>query len=669
MAGLPQTTLDIDTITVKSILNRNSDLSSDAAYVPVISTSFNESFSKWTNGDIRRIYDTIFYTYSSGGPFTSSLSSIQSATDQGILTLSTMSQFISTYTSSQYEILKSLSNFGPSTITGLSTTYARESTNVYRLGSTTNTYFSSIATAISTTIITPANFFQRIYSPTVSTLIEQAIYDYIPRDRIGEFTASPGNLNPLLGGIFGDNTPRPWYWEDFPPRYIGPGISSLSTIFLQGTFYNDVTYNFNNTLQNISTGFSYSNSSLNIYRDNIRSTVIFANLKLDVGSTISSAFFSLNSTFRTLLKFASTFGPSVSTISSSVQSQISIATTPPTLNGYSIPDYISTYSTLFDYNQTSLTNNLLSTMISVETLANSLSTFSTSTGIFTSTMIASSILFNQRVDFSNISTNAQNIYSTIYTSTTASTNYNGYIGLSTLLQSTFNAFYKSSTFNDAYKNISSYTSTLLYGLSTAQTTRFPIVGFTPNFNTLQPSAVLNSVYVNSIVLSSITVSSLGINTMNPVNQTASLVGGLSIEPFNLTNPFIELPNLQFFYTATIPNAIFNRIISYTSTIIFNFTNIVIHNSSSQGHIGINTEFPIYSLDIGSGGDARKPSGSKWISPSDIRIKENVSTLDFMTAIGKISSLRLVNYTWAEEYGHLHELSSEPTPYFRILLNR
>ena len=148
--------------------------------------------------------------------------------------------------------------------------------------------------------------------------------------------------------------------------------------------------------------------------------------------------------------------------------------------------------------------------------------------------------------------------------------------------------------------------------------------------------------------------------MNPVNQTASLVGGLSIEPFNLTNPFIELPNLQFFYTATIPNAIFNRIISYTSTIIFNFTNIVIHNSSSQGHIGINTEFPIYSLDIGSGGDARKPSGSKWISPSDIRIKENVSTLDFMTAIGKISSLRLVNYTWAEEYGHLHELSSEPT---------
>jgi hypothetical protein len=88
--------------------------------------------------------------------------------------------------------------------------------------------------------------------------------------------------------------------------------------------------------------------------------------------------------------------------------------------------------------------------------------------------------------------------------------------------------------------------------------------------------------------------------------------------------------------------------------------MVIHNSSGQGHIGINTAFPIYSLDIGSGGDARKPSGSKWISPSDSRIKENISSLDFMTAMGKISSLRLVNYKWSEEYRHMHQLPSEPT---------
>ena len=664
MAGLAQTTLDIDTITVTTIYNRNSYLSSGEAYVPVVSTSFNETFSKWANANVNHMYDSVFYTYSNGGPFTSSLSSIQNAADQSLVTLSSMSQFVSTYTSSQYATLKSLSNFGPSTITGLSTTYARQSTNVYRLGSTTNKYYSSIVPALSTTIITPANFFQRMYSPTVSTLIEQAIYDYIPRSRIGEFTASPGNPNPLLGGIFGDNTPLPWYWADYPPRYVGPGISSLSTIFSQATFYNDVTYNFNNTLQNISTGFSYSNSSLAIYRQNIRNTVINANLNIDTGSSISTAFFYLNSTFTNKLSYASTFGPSVSTISSSITPEISTATTAPTLNGYSIADYISTYSTLFTLNQAFASNKFLSTMVSVDALANYLSTFSTTVGIFTSTMLASTILLNQSADFSNISTSAQNISDTIYASTTVSTNYKGYIGLSTLLQSTLSTFYKSSTFNNPYTTISSYTSTILYGLSTAQNTKFPVVGFTPNFNTTKPSTVFKSVYVNSIVLSSISVSSLGVNTMNPVNQTASLLGGLSIEPTNPISPFIDLPNLQLFYTAqtmtTPANMIFNRIISYNSTIIFNSTNIVIHNSSGQGQIGINREFPTYSLDIGSGGDARKPSGSKWVNPSDTRIKESVSTLDFMTAMGKISSLRLVNYRWADEYRQVHQLPSDPT---------
>jgi hypothetical protein len=140
----------------------------------------------------------------------------------------------------------------------------------------------------------------------------------------------------------------------------------------------------------------------------------------------------------------------------------------------------------------------------------------------------------------------------------------------------------------------------------------------------------------------------------------SLVGGLDIINQSPNIPSISLPNLNIHTTPPQNILVGNILVSYNSTIAFNSTNMVIHNSSGMAHIGINMAFPIYSLDIGSGGNARKPSGSKWISPSDNRIKENVSTLDFMTAIEKISSLRLVNYKWAEEYGDLHQLPSEPT---------
>lgn len=170
MASRANTTLHTDTISIKTIYNKNHYLLSGISYIPVISTSVNQSFLKWTNVPIKSIYDNIFYTYSSDRQFTISLSSLQNLATQPVTIISSIFQFISTYTNSQYTTLQSLSNIGPSTVTGLSTTYTRDSISVYRLGSTTNYYFSSIVSGISTTIVSSTDFFQRMYSPIVSTL-------------------------------------------------------------------------------------------------------------------------------------------------------------------------------------------------------------------------------------------------------------------------------------------------------------------------------------------------------------------------------------------------------------------------------------------------------------------------------------------------------------------
>ena len=637
--------------------NKNHYLSSGISYIPVISTSVNQSFLKWTNVPIKSIYYNIYYTYSSDIQFTSSLYSLQNIETQQVTIISSNFQIISTYTTSQYTTLQSLSKIGPSTVTGLSTTYTRDSISVYRLGSTTNYYFSSIVPGISTTIISSTDFFQRMYSPTVSTLIKQAIYDYIPRDRIGEFTANPGNPEPLLGGIFGSNIPLPWYWSDLPSRYIGPGLSSIFTIFSEDTFYNDITNNFNYTLQNISTSISLSNNSLEIYRQAIHETVVNANINFETGSSISTAFLSLNSIFTNSLLYASTFGQDISTLSSSVTLEISTAIKPPTLNGYNIYEYISTYSRLYVKDTNILTNMLFSTMSSSETLLYPIRAFSTSVALEISTLFTSTALLNQGSLFSNISTYTYNIYNTIYTSTTVSTNYIGYLGLSTLLQSTFSSFYRSSTFNLTYKNISSYVSSLLYGFSTTQGIHFPVLGFASNFSTIQQITVFRSIYTDSIFLSSFVVSSLGINTTTLQNNTLTLHGGIHIKDSPIDIPCIKLPNIEFYSNPT-QNTERTHIITYNSTVTFNSTNLVIHNSSGIGSIGINTAFPQYSLEIGSGGDARKPNGTSWTVLSDTRVKDNISTLDFMTAMGKISSLRLVNYRWAEEYRCIHKLPYE-----------
>jgi hypothetical protein len=85
-----------------------------------------------------------------------------------------------------------------------------------------------------------------------------------------------------------------------------------------------------------------------------------------------------------------------------------------------------------------------------------------------------------------------------------------------------------------------------------------------------------------------------------------------------------------------------------------------YENKNYAYVGINVPVdPTYSLDIGIG-DARKPTGVTWITASDSRVKQNISSADILLATQQISSLRLVSYKWSEPYRSKCQLSSDRT---------
>jgi hypothetical protein len=242
MAALAQTSLDIDTLTIATLYNRGSPLSSGQAYVPVVSSfTFVDSlskvaFSKWTNIAITDLYDSVFYNYSSGGPllgYVSSIQAIQNLTSSSARFINTP---ISSYNSTSFSILGSLSTVGPSTISSLSNIYIYESSIVNSNYLSTNLFFSSIVPGVSTTINPPSTFYDKLFASTASSILTTGNYYYVPAE------------GPAI-------------------RFIGPGISSISSIFQdspQYPFYANISSGFNYILSSISVGWSYSNSSLNI---------------------------------------------------------------------------------------------------------------------------------------------------------------------------------------------------------------------------------------------------------------------------------------------------------------------------------------------------------------------------------------------------------------------
>ena len=225
--ALAQTSLDIDLLTVATLYNRGSFISSGISYAPVVSTF--GAFSKWNNVPIKDLFSPVFYSYSNGDIFNNLISSIAAVNNSLSSSLHLNTDLFSSFISTNYASLLVSSNIGFSTLSSYDYNLILNSTFISTLYSSINGNFSTITPGISTTYST---FYDTLFSPQASTLIKQGIYYYINRDRIGEFTYdSLLNPNPLFGGVFGSNVPLPWYWSNAAPRYIGPGISSIVNIF------------------------------------------------------------------------------------------------------------------------------------------------------------------------------------------------------------------------------------------------------------------------------------------------------------------------------------------------------------------------------------------------------------------------------------------------------
>jgi len=835
MAALAQTSLDIDTLTIATLNNRGSPLSSGQAYVPILSSfTFVDSlskvaFSKWTNVPIAHLYDSVFYNYSSGGPFLRYISSIESIQNLTSSSVNIINTPISSYNSTNFSILGSLSTLGQSTISSLSNIYIYDSTMVNSNYLSTNLFFSSIVPGVSTTINPPSTFYDKLFASTASSILTTGNYYYVPAE------------GPAI-------------------RFVGPGISSISSIFQDSprySFYANISSGFDYLLSSISTGWSYSNSSLNIYREAIVNTVLNANLSIDGGSSISTSFDIANSTFSSgILNYASTFGFTVSTLSTFTVTQIQNAII-PSLDGFSIAQYISTSDILLNSSQESYIVSLNSSMSSVRTLIGPFTVFST---IVQSTISTQTRLINSVDCFPGvyqISDIAYSSFTPFYTSTSVSTNYNGYLylssyektvfstystlfpyilgqgllsslstlnsGISTLstsisldtstiysrpvpfitgpgissMYSNFStnitvSYYKYSdiisSLNNAYvkglSNVNSVpgicslstiayrnTSSILWQTSSMYT--YTSSGFNSEYLAIQSTnaSIINQIttnnsnfisagissyvvslstfgYISSIVIStnmliSSQISSIyknfssydtlastfrdnlrpfagstiyypmlpiitdystslyakgaivptyisrsttfySITALSSINfpyssfsnimagiQTSStgaysfaVNGAISIQPSSINNldPTVQLNNFQIYSYAN--PEIFTTstaILSYFSTISFNSSNLAINrlrNNNAFGRVGINFFAPAYSLDIGAGGDARKPSGTTWVTGSDSRIKESILPVNYQEVIEKISSLRLVSYKWTEDYRKNNNLCSD-----------
>jgi hypothetical protein len=870
MAALAQTSLDIDILTIATLNNRGSVLSSSQAYVPIVSSfTIVESISKvafsvWTNEPVNRIYDSVFYNYSNGDPFVNSISTIQTLANQVSSSIYLINIPISTFTSTNYAQLVTLSNTGPSTISSFQNIYEYDSTIVDSNYFSINLYYSSIVPGVSTTVNPASTFYDTLFAPTASSIIEQGIFYYIPRETIDLYTYDAlTNPYPLLGGDFGSNIPLPFYWTGVPSRFIGPGISSISTIFQDPNnypFFQNISSGFEYVLSSVSTGWAYSNASLDVYRQDIVNTVLNAAISVDGGSTISTLYYDINSTFVSTLDYASTFGPNVSTLSTFAVTEIEKATI-PTFRGFSIAQYISTGNITLNNNQQSLNIRLNSSMSSVQTLINPYTVFSTIVNSTISTGLKRLADLDCFPGLYLISTIAKNSFDPFFTSTTVSTNYLGYLGLSSYTASIFSTFSTafpyilgkelfsslstlnrnistlstlitldastiygvpikyitgpgiSSMYSDFstnitvsyndYTNIISTTNKILSsaiinvnsgpGMSTLSTTAYRYTstikgqistitayissGFNTEYLAIQStnSSIISQVnlnifnfisagissyrvslstfgYVSSVVnakfayvssqvsrpngaiyksissydslasttlydlvqfagssiyypmlpiitdystslyakgdliptyiersttffaievkssincpISSFNIEKAGIEVDSTGDYNFAVEGAISIQPpmikFDkngnplplLPLPTIGLNNLQIYSyvnpTSFIPST---AIVSYTSTISFNSSNLTVkrnYNNNAFGYLGINTLTPTYSLDIAIG-DARKPTGTTWVTASDSRVKDHISTVDFQAAIEKISSLRLVSYTWSESY--------------------
>ena len=435
--ALSQTSLEIDTLTVKSLYNKEQFYSTGLSYVPIVSSYL--TFHTWTNQATGKLFVKQFYTYLNGDIFFSTISSIQLMNNIISSSLYLNTDTLSSSIGSNASTTLIYNNIINSTLSNYYSSLYVNSTTVATYYSTINKSYSSITPGLINTVNT---FYDKLFAPNASTLIQIGISKYIPRERLPEFSYSDENPYPLLDGIFGSNVNSlvPSFWQGEPSGYIGAGLSSISTTLNSAPIYDDIVILYPQVLLDIQNGIYNSNIYLDTFRNNIINTIINGNNYLDGGSSISTTYAdTYNSTINSTLRYASTLGPLFSTSYDQLYYNISTATS-PTFDGFSIKEYISTANSNLNIYQNDSNFILYSTVSNPSLLLNSF-------------RVMSSIIFN------TVSTNLSSLYSveylpgffrisTLFTSTVLSlskplnisTSYNGYLGLSNYETTIFSSY-------------------------------------------------------------------------------------------------------------------------------------------------------------------------------------------------------------------------------------
>ena len=128
-----------------------------------------------------------------------------------------------------------------------------------------------------------------------------------------------------------------------------------------------------------------------------------------------------------------------------------------------------------------------------------------------------------------------------------------------------------------------------------------------------------------------------------------------------TIPSIQLSNLDIFSqeTPVILNSR-NRMNIIQSSIFFNDGDLTIRRIPSTiayACVGINNTYPTVALDIGYG-DARKPSGSTWLTASDSRVKENIVKADLASCAKLVADIPLRQYSFTKEFQSTSRVSAD-----------
>jgi hypothetical protein len=435
--ALSQTSLEIDTLTVKSLYNKEQFYSTGLSYVPIVSSYL--TFHTWTNQATGKLFVKQFYTYLNGDIFFSTISSIQLMNNIISSSLYLNTDTLSSSIGSNASTTLIYNNIINSTLSNYYSSLYVNSTTVATYYSTINKSYSSIAPGVSTTVNT---FYNKLFAPNASTLIQIGISNYIPRERLPEFSYSDENPYPLLGGNFGSNVNNlvPSFWQGEPSGYIGPGLSSISTSLNSDPIYNDIIIVYPQVLLGILDSVYNSNIYLDTFRNDIGNTIINANNYLDGGSSISTTYGdTYDSTINSTLLYASTLGPLFSTAYDQLNYNISTISS-PTFDGFSIKDYISTANSNLNTYQNASNVLLYSTMSSPTILNDFYRVISTIIIDSVSTNLSSLYGVEYLPGFFRISTLFTSTVLTLSRPLNISTSYNGYLGLSSYETTIFSTY-------------------------------------------------------------------------------------------------------------------------------------------------------------------------------------------------------------------------------------